>query len=422
MELRAPPITAAPPVKNRLLLSLQLLTLVSLVAFAVLFFTSGAKDVTSDPDRLRDVAAKLKAAGAVDEAANLYERYLATASIDKQTRAAVAYSVGTLYFDQGQYEKAVRWFYEAEALGPGTLTEEVGARIVHCLERLGRVHAARAALASRTELGTDATRPADDPVVAKIGEHLIYASDLQKALDDLPPQLASQFNSAEGRVNFLRKHVADELIARKAQKLEYDKDPEVRRRLEFMFKQLIVNAFVEKEILGKISPDSTDLENFHATHRDRYDPKESARLRILPTDTQKKAAELKKLLGKTPFTKLVQEHSLDTATRNKGGELDGWIERGQNFLGEGDPAIVNDAVFAAAKGAVVGPLTAGKHVYLIEVVDKREAKSRPFAEVKKQVEQDYRLMKTQTAYQELINQELSAADVLLFEDKLSALK
>jgi len=174
-------------------------------------------------------------------------------------------------------EKALRWFYAAELLGAKDLTTEIGERVVTCLERLGRVQAAKAALAARTDIASDkAVRPADDPVLAKIGEHEIRSSDLQKALDDLPPELAQRFADPSKREDFLKKVIADELILQKAQKLGYDKDPLVRRRYEALFRELVVSAFVEKEVVDKIQVSDTDLKSYFEANRERFakkDPK-----------------------------------------------------------------------------------------------------------------------------------------------------
>jgi tetratricopeptide (TPR) repeat protein len=325
MDLRPPPTPTARPPRLALVVVLQL---ASLAAIAVLAAASllGPRDLEAAPDSasLRDVASKLKAAGALDEAARLYEQYIETAELTGEAHAKVAYSVGSLYLERGQYERALRWFYESEAAGAGGLQQEVGSKIVHTLERLGRVHAARAALAARTELqGSAPTRPADDPVVATIGAREIYASDLQRELDDLPPQLAQAFPD---RAAFLRKYVADELMANKARKLEYDKDTEVRRRFESLYKQLIVGAYLEKEILSRVEVDATDVKNYWQAHRDKYD------------ETEKDGTQ----------------------------------------------------------------------------------KPRSFDEVRARVEQDYRLEKTQAAYQRAIFEELAAEGVELFPERLAS--
>ncbi len=328
MELRQPPSPRARPRHDglvRLLLVLNLLVL-SVLAIGLLRTGRTRGEGGARPERDREIASKLKAAGALEEAATLYEQYLAASTAPEETRAKIAYSLGTTFLDRGQYEKALRWFYEAEALGAGTLSEDVGKKIVHSLERLGRFHAAQAALDARVRLGGDpAARSEADPIVAHVAGEDFHRSDVQRALDDLPPELARAFSQPDQRAEFLKKFVADELLWRKARKLEYDDDPEVRRRQESLFRQLVVSRFVEKEVLEKIEVDEADLRNHFEANKARFQ------------------------------------------TPGRGGEE------------------APEVTFEQARGAV---------------------------------EQDYRRLKTQSAYSRMIDDELATAEVELFPERL----
>jgi tetratricopeptide (TPR) repeat protein len=279
MELREPPRTNAPPANDRLVRWLLVVNPIAVLAIGGFLLARGstrADQVTAELDR--EVASKLKAAGALDEAAILYERYLSNADTPPESRAKIAYSVATTYLREGDYERALRWLYEAETLGAGDLANEVSKKIVACLERLGRHHVAQAALDSRVQLddGSGAVqRSADDPVVARIGEEEIYRSEVLRALDDLPPEMAQSFSDPGQRQELLKQFVAEELLWRKATKLEYDQDPEVQRRHATMLKKLTVSRFVEKEVVGKIEVDEGDLRNYFEANKERYQQKES---------------------------------------------------------------------------------------------------------------------------------------------------
>ncbi len=274
MELREPPrppIVQRPDNVVRSMLAAILLVLLGLVAWTVLR-PSSAPD--SAPERSRELATRLKAAGAIDEAAEHFERYLEDADLAPAERARVAYSLGSTLLEEGDYEGALRWFYEADLTGSGELSEELGRKIVHTLERLGRFHAAQSALESRVRL-EDASldpiqRPVGDPVVARIGDETIHRSDVERALDRLPPELARTVRTPADRQEFARQFVAEELLWRKARKLEYDRDEEVLRRHESALKQLAVSRLVEDEVAAKIQVDEADLRNFFAANAARY--------------------------------------------------------------------------------------------------------------------------------------------------------
>ena len=273
MELREPPRPEPSRSADTSVRWLLIAVLGLMVGLSIwLVFGPGTSNLdASEAERHREVAAKLQAAGALDQAATLYESYLEDGRVPAEKRARIAYSLGTNYMQSAQFDKALRWFYEAETLGAGDLGDELSSRIVHCLERLGRHHAAQAALESRVQLETDAVkRPEDDPVVARIGQTEIRRSQVDRALDSLPSEIASQFSTAEGRQQLLKKYVADELLWQKAVKLEYDRDPEGERRQTEVLKQLAVTRFVEKEVLEQITVDEADLRNYFEANRDRY--------------------------------------------------------------------------------------------------------------------------------------------------------
>lgn len=274
MDLREPPSIAERPSADRTTRGLLAVIIVLLIGLAVVVYLRSGSTTRdrSSADRHREVAAKLQAAGALDEAAELYAAFLDDSEAPDEQRARIAYSMGRNYMESGAYDKALRWFYEAEILGPGELSQELSSHIVQCLERLGRHHAAQEALSTRARMPTeDAERPESDPVVARVGETEIRRSQVLQALDSLPPEIAAGLRTAEGQQELLRKYVADELLWRKAVKLEYDRDPEVLRRQAELLKQLAVTRFVEREVLAKIEVDATDLENYFLANRDRYE-------------------------------------------------------------------------------------------------------------------------------------------------------
>lgn len=427
VELRQPPFPVARSETRMVLLfiGLQLATLVGLLVLAVAVFYRPNPTTSADGALFRKVASQLKSAGALEEAAALYTKYLEVSSETKKTKASVAYSIGVIYLEQGRYEKALRFFYQAQAFDQNAVRQEVGDKIVHCLERLGHVHAAKAALATWTDLdgGEQPSRALDDKVVAKIGKKEILLSDLQKRLDQLPPQIAEHVTTPEQREAFLRKFVADVLIAQKATKLEYDKKPEVRQKMETMFQEIMVNAFVENEILNKLTINEEDLKNHFQAHRERYNQPEAVKARWIKVQTMEKAKQIENKLGKgAAFESLAAAHSLDMQSKETGGLVQGWITKDRDFLQEGDFAGVAKALFQAKNKSVVGPIAAGAHVHLFKIEAKRPPQTKSFKEVHRQVEQDYRLMKIQAAYQKLIESELSVEDVELYPETLSALK
>jgi len=143
----------------------------------------------------RDLANKLKSVGITKEAIKQYENYCNTAQIDKRTRSNLAYTLGKLYIEEGNYERALSWLYRVDMIDPDNpLKSEVGSKIVHCLETLGKFHAAEYALDARSALkGNRAEEIKGSKVVAEIGNSKITLREVDEALDQLPPWMKEQF-------------------------------------------------------------------------------------------------------------------------------------------------------------------------------------------------------------------------------------
>ena len=90
MELRPPPRPVDHPSQDRWLRPLLVAQLTGLVVLALLVWmrASGPPGAGRDPEQLREVATKLLAAGALDQAAEGFERYLAVAEEPSARRIA----------------------------------------------------------------------------------------------------------------------------------------------------------------------------------------------------------------------------------------------------------------------------------------------------------------------------------------------
>ena len=273
MDLRPPPISAPAPPSRRGLYTLLIAILLLLCVLALTVWRRPGSAGGDDPDRRREVAAKLQAAGALDEAAAEWARYLEIADLPAEDRAGIAYSLGSTLLEAGRYETALRWFYEAEGWGGGGVEREINQRIVHCLEALGRHHAAEAAMAARVAAdaaGGEAAGDPLDPVVARIGGDEIRLSRLQQALDNGPADLRRAWTDPSQRPDLLRRYIGEELVWRQGLKLELDDDPEVRRRHADLLRQLVVAEYIERELMDKIQVDETDLLAWHQANIARY--------------------------------------------------------------------------------------------------------------------------------------------------------
>lgn len=260
-----------------ILISLQVLILI--VAALIYFLPCQRKAGDSQAQIMRETGNRLQAAGMTTAAAEEYERFLNDSSADNETKAKIAYSLGLMYESEGLLDKALAAFYKVELFDSHYEgKDEVGRKVVALLERLGKFAAAKRELHQATSLeaksASDKKSARLEPL-AKIGNREIYQSDVDQALDLMPENLRSQFLSKEGKQNLLKKIVADELLAQKAERLEYDKQPEFISAVDKIRSQLLVQRLLNTEFDKKIKIDSSDLENYFKANNDRYKKKEA---------------------------------------------------------------------------------------------------------------------------------------------------
>lgn len=376
----------------------------------------------ADAELYRALANKLKSIGLAQEAVFQYEQYFSTAELDTRTRANLAYTIGTLCLEEGSYAKALSWLYRVDLIDPDTpLKSETGLKIVHCLESLGKTHAAEYALASRSDQrGDPEGELKGSNTVAEVAGKKISLRELDEELESLPPWLRDQFKGKEKKLEFLKKFVADELFYRKAQKLELDKNSTLRKEADRFMKQLMVNKILEQEVKDKVSVAEDDLKTYYKANQERYQEKAQARIRVINGGTEERTRNIMNDLkhGKD-FAQAARELSLDKATAVKGGQREGWVTEGSNDLGIGSVQEVSKAIFSTDAGGVSPPVRSGSDYYLFKVEEKKPGRTRGYEEVKELVRNDYMNAKMTSVYQQLVEQMLGSTEVKLYPEVIT---
>ena len=365
----------------------------------------------------RELANKLKSVGITEEAIKEYENYFNKAQMDKRTRSNLAYTLGKLYMEDGNYEKALNWLYRVDMIDPDTpLKSEVSSKIVHCLETLGKFQAAEYALEARSSLKENREEELKgSKVVAEIGSRKITLREVDEVLDELQPWMKEQFKGKEKKVDFMKKYVADELFYRKAKKLEYDKDSELRKKTADFMKQLMINKILQEEIKDKITMEEDDLKNYFKANQDRYKERAQAQIRLIKAGMEEIAQNIIKELNKgKDFSELAKEISLDEESAKRGGKWEGWITEGKDDLGIGNVDEVSKTIFSTPPGNISPIVKAGNYYYIFKVEEKKPERMRDYEEVREWVNNDYMNHKMKIAYQNLLEQVLRSSEVKLF--------
>jgi hypothetical protein len=122
---------------------------------------------------------------------------------------------------------------------------------------------------------------------------------------------------------------------------------------------------VATELVGQGEPDANDVRAYFDRNRRRYDRPESRRVSHVLCETEEQASTVAgRARAGQPIGALAEEFSTDAGSRRAGGDL-GWLRRGE-LAGE-----VEDGVFSANVGQVVGPVRSpfGWHVLVVVAVE-----------------------------------------------------
>jgi len=175
-----------------------------------------------------------------------------------------------------------------------------------------------------------------------------------------------------------------------------DKDPEIQR----VWRNLLIGKIKERELAPRLAAaevTSAELKAAYEAERDHYTRPGAVRLAVLylktdPVMKPGKIAELQQRMaearqkalapdvaGSPGFGPLAISCSEDQATRYNGGVV-GWVGRDRGHAGLAPAAV--EAGFALKKpGDISQVVIDPQGIYLLKLLDRREAATIPFAEV-----------------------------------------
>lgn len=248
-------------------------------------------------------------------------------------------------------------------------------------------------------------KPAKDFTIIKFNGQDIKNSEVEDIWSGLfPGGGAPDFDTFDEsiRQNVLRGIISERLIYDQAAKENYDKNPEVLKKLENIRKQIVMQSYLENKSKAMVTDQQLraayaekvaamkDAEEIHARHI------------LVPTEKDAKdiLAEVKK---GGDFEAIAREKSTDKGSGAQGGDL-GYFTKDRMI-----PAFA-EAAFKLKKGDISEPVktTFGWHVIKIE--DRRKAKPPAFEDMKESLKTEM----TNKALQEYVEGLLKTADITYY--------
>ncbi len=396
--------------KRSVFFSVIILAMFGILLYFQLVPEIGQRAPVRDSEKQREYANKLKAEGLVEESIEAYKGYLASADIEPRVQANIYYLMGQMSEEAGKYEKALAYFYKAEIVDPRAgERQELGEHVVACLEKLNRGLDAQRALDKHTAVEE---KEVQGKVLARIGNEKITEVQLNKELQRLPVWLQEEYAKPEKKMELLKQYLVQELLARKAKRLGFDKDPEVRKQLEEVKKQILVAKVVEQELEKKGKISDKDLELYYRANKEKYKEPKKRKIAFAVFGTEDEVQVVIKDLG----TEGSEEKELP-------GQVEELVTEGQadiNGIGEAGALVAES--FSVDPGKLTKPVKLEKGYYLARVLEEIPEKEFTFAQVKEEVKVSYQKEREQEVFAELLTDTLEAEDVEIYEEELKAAK
>ncbi len=221
------------------------------------------------------------------------------------------------------------------------------------------------------------SKPADDPVVARVNGAEIHRSEVVQELQSMGAQ-AQQIPPQMLYPQLLQKAIITKLISDKGYAEKIQNDKEVKDRLKLAEDQIVADVYVHRTVMPKITDDK--IKARYDELAAKYKPQDEVRARHILVSTEAEANDIiKQLQGGADFAKLATDKSKDTGSAKQGGDL-GYFQH---------DAMVKafaDAAFAMKPGDVsTTPIKTEFGYHIIKVEDKRKSSPPPISEVHDQI-------------------------------------
>jgi tetratricopeptide (TPR) repeat protein len=253
-------------------LALSVITLVLLIYLSTRVAGISGNDFAQEINLAGELADNNLFKASIDE----YKKILAHQGIDPVTCGNINYLIGEIYFENvGDYENAAAYFIRARSINPkGSYYDEAGRNLIASLEKMGRMIDAKRELDRTVNIAKDKFTIKGDTILAKIGSDAIYQSDLNRAIQSLPPEIQKNYMDKKGKIEMLNQLVSLELMSKAAMREGFDREAEFAVKQKQIEKELLAQMFLTRRMMPQINIDTADVRNYYfANKREKYGDK-----------------------------------------------------------------------------------------------------------------------------------------------------
>jgi parvulin-like peptidyl-prolyl isomerase len=419
---------------------LLLMTVVALAAANLYVTSNPRKGPAPQPSgelsaaQVKQLAAKLDQRNLHQQAAEVWQDYLAGGKLTEAERATVLFQIGVSLEKAGQYGQAIEHYYRCEMTAPvDELASQINRHVKECFEQLGEFSALRYELMDRTSL--DSSKATGAKVVAEIGAEKITEIDLDAQIERsienqlapmapyMSPEQASeqkkrlleQLRDPQAKQEFLQSWLAQEILYRQALDEGLRDKPQTKQMLDDVTRGVLSQQLMNEKLAARINITETDVQTYYQANKDKYVEPARAKIAHIRVAQEDQAAELlQKLADGGEFAELAKEFSLDEETRDSGGAIAEDVIEGADVAGIGAANEINESIFAAENPKLLTQAFETDEGWeIVQVLEKHPARQKGFDEVGQQVMQELLGRKRQEVQGEYMKEMMSQHNVIV---------
>ena len=203
----------------------------------------------------------------------------------------------------------------------------------------------------------------EGPVLAEVGETHIHAAQLRHFEEHLAESLRSKEAGIKGRRQHLQALIDKEILMQEAAARGWDRDRDIRRKLEREWTERLVNEFFAREVNAKVVVEEQEIHD-HYQKTGRHRTIIGGKIEV---ESRAEAEEIVRLLqGGADFGELARQYSTHRPTEERGGRFTGHAATKDQM----PEPIMREKVFPLEKGQISEPIPLSDGTYgVFKVVD-----------------------------------------------------
>ena len=232
----------------------------------------------------------------------------------------------------------------------------------------------------------EADGAAPDRVLVRMDGKEIRESAVDARLLRIPLLARGEYSGPVGKSRLLRQMIEEEILYRAATETHLDRDPEVAADLEAQRRQILSQAYLDRQLEASRDISDEEARAFFEEHREEYRVEESRSVRVLTNpDEELVRAARQQVLDGVSFTSLCSSRNANPNLVQAGGLLPERVRPDRAVPWLGNSRTFHEVVFSLEPGEISDVFRMPQGYTIVMVDDVREQRERSFEEVQSDV-------------------------------------